>query len=259
MSVVHAAIARHFPAPEYVVLYEVRDDAGLRAQRSADAVAMSVWPSRGLSVHGVEVKVQRSDFLRELRNPEKSAPIQRYCDYWWIATSDESVAQVEQIPETWGLLVLRGGKLAVAKPAPKLESEPLTRGFVAMLLRSATHDVVAKASVNELVEERLETRVRALRDDAALRADRLQRELSDLRGKVDAFEKASGIAIGDRDRFTHGALGDPAKVGAAVRSIVSADRWLSTQGLQGAKNMINVASQEIGDAIEALRALKETP
>ncbi len=50
--------------------------------RAADAVAMDLWPSKGLEIHGHEVKVSRSDWLSELKQPEKCEPVKRYCDRW---------------------------------------------------------------------------------------------------------------------------------------------------------------------------------
>src|SRR4051812_18306594 len=69
-----AALERRVPRPEYVLLEQVRGATGITegADRSADAIAMSVWPSRGLELHGFEVKVSRGDWLRELREPAKA-------------------------------------------------------------------------------------------------------------------------------------------------------------------------------------------
>ena len=33
--------------------------------RYADAIAMNLWPSRGLAVHGFEIKISRGDWQRE--------------------------------------------------------------------------------------------------------------------------------------------------------------------------------------------------
>ena len=104
----------------------------------ADVVAMNTWPSRGLAVHGIEVKVSRSDWLRELKDPAKSASVQRFCDRWWLAAGDDKVAKMEEVPEAWGLLVLRGKALVQVKEALPMPAEPLTRGFAATLLRNAT-------------------------------------------------------------------------------------------------------------------------
>jgi hypothetical protein len=63
---VHAALAKKYPAPEYATFFEVRDAAGFDSKRSADVITVATWPSRGLAIHGFEVKCSRSDWLREL-------------------------------------------------------------------------------------------------------------------------------------------------------------------------------------------------
>ena len=54
-----------YPPPAWLTLWEVRDATGYGASRSADAIAFGVWPSRGLSIVGFEIKSSRSDWLRE--------------------------------------------------------------------------------------------------------------------------------------------------------------------------------------------------
>src|ERR1700723_1265707 len=75
-----------FAPPAYGFLEQVADGTGARRFRWADGVAMSVWPSRGYDIHGIEVKVSRYDWLNELKQPGKSAAVQQYCNRWWIAT-----------------------------------------------------------------------------------------------------------------------------------------------------------------------------
>ena len=62
--------------------------------RYADAVAMNLFPSRGLALHGFEIKVSKSDFKSEIENPEKSVPVQQYCDHWWIVAPAEAERDV---------------------------------------------------------------------------------------------------------------------------------------------------------------------
>ena len=119
-SPVHAALARQFAAPRWATFFEVRDDAGFKAQRTADAVSVATWTSMGLAVWGFEVKRSRSDFLRELKQPEKCSTIVRYCDRWVLAVADAEIAKPDEVPETWGLMVLRGKSLVTVKKAPKL-------------------------------------------------------------------------------------------------------------------------------------------
>lgn len=251
---VHAAIAKRFPSPEWVTLWEVRDDAGFRARRSADAVAINTWPSRGLQIVGVEVKVSRSDWLRELKDPEKSAPIQRYCDTWWVATIDETIAKVDEIPATWGLLVLDGKALRVAKHAPALQPEAPTLGFVATLLRNATKGLVPEAKVDEAVEEKLQRHVEMNRDHSARRAEENERELKALRTRVGEFEKASGLKVDGR--YQYGNMGNPTKLGEAVRALIDDTFGLSLGTLEQAKNMVDRLSSEMSAAIEVMNALK---
>jgi hypothetical protein len=78
---------RH-PAPEWAIFFEVANGLGVSDRRYADAVAMSLFPSRGLDVHGFEVKTARGDWLRELKNPKKADVIASYCDFWWLVIGD---------------------------------------------------------------------------------------------------------------------------------------------------------------------------
>src|SRR5262245_2299599 len=95
------AEAPRFAPPACVMLREVRNGTGYAKQvRTADAVVVSVWPSRGVWLGGIEVKVSRSDWLRELKDPTKAAEIQKYCNYWWLA-SPEGVCEPGELPENW--------------------------------------------------------------------------------------------------------------------------------------------------------------
>lgn len=65
-------LEKRFPAGQFALLQEVSDAAGFGRSRSADGIAMSLWPSRGLGIDGIEIKSYRSDWLRELKHPEKA-------------------------------------------------------------------------------------------------------------------------------------------------------------------------------------------
>lgn len=239
--------------PEWATFWEVRDAAGFDAKRSADCVAMNTWPSRGLVVHGVEVKVDRRDWLRELRDPAKSASIQRFCDFWWLAVDDQEIVKRDEVPETWGLLVLKGKSLSVAKDAPKLEAEPLTRGFVAALLRNATKGLVPKADVDERVKELLENHVTSHKSAVEWQAERDAKALEELRARVDAFEKASGINVDDR--YDYGPLRDPTKLGAAVKAIMQGSNRGWPSHLESARNLLLGSAKDLDAAIEVVKAI----
>lgn len=113
----------------------VPNGTGYSQKRTADAVAMSLWPSEGLALHGFELKVSRGDWLRELKQPDKAAEVKRYCDYWWLVASSHDVVKNDAMPAGWGLMVVQHGKLIVEVEAPKLEAAALDRTFVAALVR----------------------------------------------------------------------------------------------------------------------------
>ena len=70
---------------------------------------------------GFEVKVSRSDWLTELKNPRKSWHWQRYCNRWYLAASDAKIVK-DDLPEGWGLLLPTKSGLRVAVQAPYVES-----------------------------------------------------------------------------------------------------------------------------------------
>jgi hypothetical protein len=132
----------------YAVAAQVRSQAGFDARRTADFVAMDLWPSSGLPLHGHEVKVSRSDWLRELKEPEKSQEFIPYMNHWWLVVPDEAMIRRGELPGGWGLLAMRGEKLAVVRRAPRRDVLPMPPTRLAALLRA-----VAQTSANYAVRD----------------------------------------------------------------------------------------------------------
>ena len=175
------ALRRHFDAGEWALAFEVGDGTGQNGHRHADAVAMNLWPSRGLTIEGIEIKVSRSDWQRELAVPEKADRIARHCDRWWLAAAPGVVKDINEVPAAWGVLLWNEKRAAddkpalkVARQAPRQEApEHINRTFVAALVRAfgrPDQDVFAAQLKRELrnVEIRVTERVRN---------DRLSREI----------------------------------------------------------------------------------
>ena len=97
--------------PTWAFIEQVRNAAGFNATRTADAIAMALWPSRGLELHGFEIKVSRSDWLRELKDPSKA--VVELVDRWWIV-APESVVHPSELLPSWGLLVARNDRWLVS-------------------------------------------------------------------------------------------------------------------------------------------------
>lgn len=115
--------------PRYVCARHVRSNAGFDARRTADFVALDTWESK-LAIHGHEVKVSRSDWLTELKHPEKAAEFIPYMHYWWLVVSSASIVRDGELPDGWGLIAPRGSRLIAVRPArrnPDVQPLPLTR------------------------------------------------------------------------------------------------------------------------------------
>ncbi len=205
-----AALAKRHPAPTWAFLEQVRNSTGwAKVPRTADAIAMSCWPSRGLELHGFEVKVSRTDWKRELADPEKAEEIMAFCDRWWIVTPAKGIVQDGEIPTTWGHMVVDGRGATVKIAAPKLEAQPIDRLFLAAILRR----------VNEcsIPVDRIEDKIKAARSEGKDEASHGLRysasEHASLIERVRKFEKASGLSI------EHG-WEKPETIGAAVRQVL---------------------------------------
>jgi hypothetical protein len=127
-------------ADRYVRAEHVRASAGFD-RRTADFVAFDTWASSKFAVHGVEVKVSRGDWLRELKDPTKAEPFMAWCTHWWLAVPDRSMVQPGELPGGWGLLAGQryagSTRLVAVFPAPCREVPPIPPASVAALLRAA--------------------------------------------------------------------------------------------------------------------------
>jgi len=186
---IYVALRERYRGNAWAFLTEVPDGTGSAKCRSADAMAMSLWPSRGLELNGFEVKVSRSDWLRELKSPEKAESICCYCDRWWLVVGDERIVKDGELPATWGLLVPRGKGVIQRKEAPVLKPEPVDRVFLAALLRRAMEQLVPDDQL-EVIKRQEYDRGRQFSAD-----NRAEKELKELQQRVALFEKTSGIEI----------------------------------------------------------------
>lgn len=175
---VREAIEQRFKSPEYAVLPGVSNGTGAHHRRTIDAVIMSLWPSRGLTLAGVEIKVSRADLVRELANPAKQEAHFKFFDYFYLAVGDASIVRDGEVPATWGLLVPgRGGtSMKVAKEAPKLSPEPISRAFLAAILRRADEHATSittalRAELRKEIEVELGAELERLRKEAEQHAD----------------------------------------------------------------------------------------
>lgn len=185
-----------FPADRYAVLFEVRNATGFSVKRRSgycDALVMGLWPSRGLELWGLEIKVSRSDWLRELKQPEKAEEFLPYCHRWFIVAPADIIHPGE-LPPTWGHLAPIRNTLRAVSEAPLLQPKPADVGLLASICRAAADGWTKHPSylaAIDAVEKQIATRV----------ADRTRGErnkLESLADRIADFELASGVPIFDR-------------------------------------------------------------
>jgi hypothetical protein len=186
------ALRAKYPANAYAFLTEVADATGF-ARRHCDALVMSLWPSRGLEIIGFEVKVRRSDWLKELAMPEKAEAIAQYCDRWYLAVGDEEIVKEGELPASWGLFVPMKDGLRCRKEAKLAEPAPEPgRSFLAALMRSIAAQLTPDA---KLQEEFMRGRREGRKDAKA--ENWHERDLLALQKQVATFERKSGVKIKD--------------------------------------------------------------
>jgi len=254
-SDVRAALRARFEGRAWACFDEVGNATGSRCSRYADFIAVSLWPSRGLEIHGVEIKVSRTDWLKELRDPKKADDIQKFCDRWWVAAGSESIVRAGELPPTWGLLELNKRKRLVAKvEAPKLEPEQLTKGFVAALLRRAAHGFDSALAAAH--REGFERGKGAGPEDHQRTVAALQRELDAMKTTSSRFEAESGLKL---DTWNAGNIGSVvAKLSKLHNRYRTEDPDLAleraAEALEGAARRLR---DELDDERERLRIARE--
>lgn len=205
-SVLSALADGPYRTPAHTWLYEVGNATGSRCDRHADALVISLWPSRGIWFAGVEAKVSRSDWKKELDQPHKAAAIQRFCNYWWVA-APAGIIELSEVPETWGLYEIEGKRAKVSKQAPKLEPEPLSATFVAAIMRNASEgqsraiENATREKSRKLEEQYSETedgrekhrQMQNAADHAKRQTEHAESRLATLQKAVELFEREAGL------------------------------------------------------------------
>jgi hypothetical protein len=148
----------HGNGPRYVCAEHVRSHAGFDPRRTADMIVQDLWPSKGLQLIGHEVKVSRSDWLTELKAPEKAYEFRRYVHRWWLVVPDREIVR-DDLPDGWGLMALSGETLRVVRAAPRLTPEPMPPTMQAAMLRAVAKTAEMRLLARQRAEQKRFNRV----------------------------------------------------------------------------------------------------
>lgn len=167
-QIIDLLVARRYEPPEWFTLREVPPNKG--AARHLDLVAWNTFSSRGLRVDGIEVKVSRSDWLRELKNAEKAERTFAMVERFFVA-APESVVKLDELPPEWGLIEVRGERLFNVRVPAVRERGPYSKGEVVGIMRRVQATWYETEKVRAL-QHQLETandRARASFDEERVR------------------------------------------------------------------------------------------
>jgi len=209
--------AKHRP-PQWAFLTHVPNETG-GARRVCDGLAMNLWRSQGMEVCGYEVKADRSDWRRELKDPAKADLIAGYCDRFDIV-APPGVVKPEELPVAWGLFEVRTNRkdarfLRRTITGKGIKPKPLDRLFVAALLRRVHAQISPETQIATARDEGFVSGRRAGLAQASDDAERWEERYNSAKKTVEDFEKASGISM----RWQ-----DPVKIGKAVAMLAHGAR-----------------------------------
>lgn len=234
--------------------------AGPSAGRFADVVAVQTFWSRGIKVEAYELKVNRGDWLKELRDPEKAEAIAKHVDRFYVVASP-GVVQLAEVPEGWGLLECRppSNKLRQLKAAPPLQDGKRKRVSLGMfigILRAAERAWWKPTSADF---ERVAQQARLEGYDAGKRAagDKepadLQLELDRLRKTIREFNEKSGVQLHE---YNGGDLGAAMQV---LRLLESGRGWSLRARAEYAEHSLAQALADLRVAMRELDAAAKVP
>lgn len=260
-TIYDAIVAAHQP-PEWACFAEVSDATGGRASRRADALALNLWPSRGLEIRGFEIKVSRSDLKRELDDASKAEAVGQFCHTWCLATPAGLVRAEDNVPPNWGLFevtnhVGRFKRLPTYRPADEIKAP--TRLFMAAVARAANAELHTVRTGGEWVRrESIQNKIdEAFQRGVAKVPDERNKELNDLKVLVKLaaeFLQPLGIDLHD-PKLNHWNVDQAAKalkIGHAV-----CQRYGYQSLPQKAIDNVEAALGALKEAAKALKKLED--
>lgn len=202
---------------EWATFAELPTRTGGAAQR-LDFFAMNLWESNKYIRVAYEIKVSRSDFLREMDQPQKRADAERLANQCFFVTP-AGLVKPDEIPQGWGLLEATKAGLRRKKVAQQRVIDPPPIWFVASLARRTADDlpdlppVIWRYAGEEILLEHLREAA-----DAAVR-----RDADSARVEAEAMKKqvvhAANVYKAVRNVIGDWAIEDPEQLRQALEGV----------------------------------------
>lgn len=216
-----------------------------KCSRRFDLIAIMGWQSRGHEAMGFEIKVARSDWLRELAEPAKAEPLVSLCSRWWIA-APPGVVEVAELPPSWGLLVIHPEQIRTGKQAPQLDPSPWSDAvWRCMLLRCATRERHAPDELAQARGEGWKEGHKVGLESAQRDASHAERRATELQQIITEAEQATGVPFNW--------LRNMPALGEAYRLCQSDGRSWQAERLASQAKELRETAERMEQAAEALR------
>lgn len=140
---IQKALSIHYQPPEWIYFPELYGGTGASSgsYHRMDGWAMNTWPSKDLVKIAFEIKVYRSDFLKELKDPRKREYALRVSNQFYFV-APKGLISVDELPPDCGLMTVSDEyALHTARAAPFRKVENPSWMFIAALGR----EIIRKA------------------------------------------------------------------------------------------------------------------
>ena len=138
-----------YPPPEWALIPELRigTSYGRLVEKRIDAWAINCWRSQKFLKISFEIKVSRSDFLRELKDPKKRLPAMSVSNEFYFV-APKGIIKKEELPDDCGLIeLLDSGSLRLAVRAETRQITDPPWSFVASIGRRSQAELEKQESV----------------------------------------------------------------------------------------------------------------
>lgn len=238
-------LSKTFSVPNYGFITQVRSGTGNGSCRTADAMAMSLWPSRGLHLLGFEVKVSRTDWINELKNPSKAEEIAKFCHEWYLVVNSPDIVKEGELPATWGLIVPSGTGMKVVKPASFNANAVLPDYMMlAGIFRNISSHNIPKEALTSVLEHEYEKG----KAHARWETEDLKRKNLELINSIKDFEDVSGVKIG---RWPT----ENKKIGEAVNMVLEGKHLKSVETIEKMRSRAVNLVKYLHDEVEHYKTL----
>lgn len=157
-EITKAIKARYSSSGQWIVLLELGFGTGFSSgsNNHIDAMVFNCWPSQGMHRTSFEIKVSRSDFKTEMRNPDKRKNAVDFSNQFFFITP-VGMLEPEDIPEECGLMeVKKDLSTLIKKEAPFRKERKENIGFWLSALRNSSGVFYNRAASVSEFKKRME-------------------------------------------------------------------------------------------------------